>query len=102
MTPLEAEIPAGETHTFTITFNSAQTAGTTKHMWRMTGPRGRKFGPRLGCNYQVIDLESVPEEHRPNVEALVTMGFTLEEAREKIVEANGDIGLAVSMMSHKS
>jgi len=101
MTPLENRVEPGETATFTITFNSAATPGDVKHFWRMQGPKGRKFGPRMGCNYKVIDLESVPAEYRENVEALVTMGFTLEEARDKIIEANGDIGLAVSMISKK-
>jgi len=101
MTPLENRVAPGETATFTITFNSAATPGDQKHMWKMQGPKGRKFGPRMGCQYKVIDLESVPEEYRENVEALVTMGFTLEEARDKIIEANGDIGLAVSMISKK-
>ena len=101
MTPLEAVLAPGESVTFAITFNSGTTPGQQKHMFRMQGPKGRKFGPRMGCNYMVIDIESVPEQHRENVEALVTMGFTLEEAREKIIEANGDIGLAVSMISRK-
>jgi hypothetical protein len=41
---------------------------------------------------------SIPEEHRESVELLVEMGFTIEEAIEKMEFANGDIGLAISLM----
>jgi hypothetical protein len=98
MSPLD-EVPVGETASFSITFNSAAKPGENRHLFKLVTPEGTKFGPRMGCNYMVIDLNSVPEEHRENVEALVSMGFTLEEAKAKIEEANGDIGLAVSLMT---
>lgn len=101
MTPLEA-VPAGESTTFSITFNASAAEGNTKHVWKMAGPKGRRFGPRMGCSYTVVDLGDVPENFRENLEALVSMGFTFEEARDKIQEANGDIGLAVSMMSRNA
>jgi len=98
MSPLD-EVPVGETASFSITFNSGSTPGNTRHVWKLVTPEGVKFGPRMGGSYNVIDLTSVPEEHRANVEALISMGFTLEEAQAKIQEANGDIGLAVSLMT---
>ena len=93
------EVPVGETASFSVTFNSSSETGKTRHVWKLITPEGVKFGPRMGCHYEVIDLSSVPENHRANVEALVSMGFTLEEAQAKIQEANGDIGLAVSLMT---
>merc|ERR1712232_796051 len=85
MAPLDA-LPAGESVTFTATFLAAATPGFTKHVMKMTGPKGRRFGPRMGCNYTVVDMSDVPEHFRENLEALVSMGFTFEEAREKIQE----------------
>ena len=56
MTPL-GKLKPGESIEFSITFNSAAEPGHHKHVWRICGPKGRRFGPRLGCNYTVVEAE---------------------------------------------
>ena len=66
--------------------------------WQLETLSGVKFGPALDLEFTVEDKIAIPEEYKESVEILKDMGFTVREAVEKMQMANGDIGLAISMM----
>lgn len=68
-------------------------------MFKFVHPDGYRFGPRMKAELSINNTEPLPEHLNDTYEALLAMGFTPEAAREKVIETNGDIGLAVSMLT---
>lgn len=98
-TTITEDIAPDTTAEFCATFTVPEGEGKSAIVFKLVHPDGFRFGPRLKANISVASADDLPEHLRETYELLLTMGFTPEAAREKVVETNGDIGMAVSILT---
>ena len=87
-------------------------------MFKLVTPSGQEFGPELlmefntmGGDFMDLDEEvkqeilerhdkqfEIPEEYKEKVETLKELGFSVTDAQVKIVQAKGDVELAINML----
>ena len=62
-------------------------------VWKLQGEKGK-----LKAKFRGV---AATDPHAANVNLLMNMGFTAEQARASLDQANGDLGVAISSIFHK-
>jgi hypothetical protein len=98
-TPLAEAVTSEDSFSIDIKFCAPAIEGSYTYKWCLITPDGTKFGPELQVQFEVKEEEvEIPADLAETVAFMVEMGYTAKQAVEILELANGDIGLAISMM----